>query len=136
MKFKKVNENLYVLKLELGEEVVSEVVSFCKDLDIESAEINGLGALKEITLKHYSVKEQNYSEKHFEDEMEISSLYGLITSIGLHAHVVVSNNRMQAFGGHLESGIVSATCEIILKKIPAKLNRKHDDVTGLKLLDI
>jgi predicted DNA-binding protein with PD1-like motif len=136
MKFKKINDNLYIIRLEVGEEIVAEVVSFCKDLDIDSAEINAIGAVGEAILKHYCVGDKEYSEKHYDEEMEIASLFGIVTSIGLHAHIVLSNNKMQTFGGHLEAARVSATCEIVLRRIPEKLNRRHDDFTGLKLLDI
>lgn len=136
MKFKKMKEDLYIIRLERGEEVVEEVISFCKDLDIESAEIKGIGALGETELKHYNVEKQQYSSKNFNEEMEIGSLTGLVTSEGLHAHVVIANNKMQSFSGHLERGIVSATAEIILRKIPEKLSRIHDEETGLKVLDI
>ena len=136
MKFNKINDNSYIIRLEVGEEINEEVISFCKDLDIYSAEIQAIGALGEIELMHYCVETKEYSSKIFHEEMEICSLMGLITSAGIHTHCAVANNKMQCFGGHLKSGIVSATCEIILKVINTKLDRKYDDYTGLKLLNI
>lgn len=136
MKFKKVNDNLYVIRIEVGEEIVDEIISFCKDLDIHSAEITGIGAVGEAELMHYSVERKQYSSRNFEEELEICSLFGFITEAGLHTHIVLANNRMQTFGGHLKSAIVSGTCELTLKKIPMKLKRFHEEQTGLKVLDL
>ena len=136
MKYKKLSDDTYIFRLEVGEDIVEEIESFCNDLDINAAEIKGIGALKEIEIKHYSVERQEYSAKEYHEELEICSLYGLVTSIGLHAHIIVANNKMNTFGGHLSKGVIGATCEGTIKILPGQLDRKHDDQTGLKILDI
>ncbi len=44
--------------------------------------------------------------------------------------------KMKAIAGHLKEGRISATCEIVLVKLNATINRKHDDFIGLNLLDL
>ncbi|MFP4111962.1 MAG: PPC domain-containing DNA-binding protein [Candidatus Woesearchaeota archaeon] len=136
MKFKKINDQTYILRIELGEEIAEEITSFCKDLDIVSAEVYGIGAVRDSEIMHYSVDRKDYSSKAFPGEMEITSMFGFITSAGLHCHVTLANNKMQAFGGHLKSAIVSGTVELMLKIIPEKLDRIYEEETGLKVLDI
>lgn len=43
---------------------------------------------------------------------------------------------MKAIAGHLKEGKIAATCEIILVKLNASIERKHDKFIGLNLLDL
>jgi len=54
----------------------------------------------------------------------------------LHCHITLSDEKMNAIAGHLKEGTIAATCEIVLVKLNAKLNRKYDDFIGLNFLDI
>lgn len=136
MEHKKVTENTYLFRLEVGEDIVHSIESFCKEHSIYAAEVTGIGALKELEIKHYSVDKQEYSKKEYQAELEICSLYGLITEVGLHGHIVVADNTMATFGGHLSKGIVGATCEGTIKVFPGSLARQHDTLTGLKILNL
>ncbi len=136
MEYKQLSDETYVFRLEIGEDIVEQIESFCQKQHIVAAEINGIGALKELEIKHYSVDKQEYAKKHYTDEFEICSLYGLVTTVGLHAHIVVSNAEMVTFGGHLSKGIVGATCEGTIRVFPQRLNRMHDEKTGLKILNL
>ena len=50
-----------------------------------------------------------------------------------HLHLSAGNERGQVFGGHLNRAVVSATCEMVIRLIGGKIDRKYDDVTGLNL---
>ena len=50
-----------------------------------------------------------------------------------HLHLSAGNERGQVFGGHLNRAVVSATCEMVIRLIDGKIDRKYDDVTGLNL---
>jgi predicted DNA-binding protein with PD1-like motif len=136
MKFKKVSESLYVLRLEVGDEIIFEIESFCSDLDINCADIKGIGACNKAELAHFNVDKKEYSSKIFDSELEICSMQGLYADNKLHMHAVMANNKFQAFGGHLKSAIVSGTAEIIVRKINTEINKKIDEETTLNILDI
>jgi predicted DNA-binding protein with PD1-like motif len=51
-------------------------------------------------------------------------------------HITLSNNEYNAFGGHLNTAIVSATCEVILEELNGKLERSFDENTGLNLFKL
>lgn len=136
MEYTKISDGIYVFRLEVGEDIVHSLESFCDEQQIVAAEISGIGALKELEIKHYSVENQEYAKQEYQEELEICSLYGLMTTAGLHAHIVVADNTMATFGGHLSKGIVGATCEGTIKVFPDRLTRMHDDKTGLKILNL
>lgn len=54
----------------------------------------------------------------------------------LHLHIVLGDEKFQAYGGHLKNAVVSATCEIAIFELDSKIKRKYDDEIGLNLLDI
>jgi len=54
----------------------------------------------------------------------------------LHCHITLGDQKMRAIAGHLVEGTIAATCEIVLISLDGKINRKHDEFTGLNLLDI
>jgi predicted DNA-binding protein with PD1-like motif len=54
----------------------------------------------------------------------------------VHAHVVVGLRDGTTRGGHLLHGAVNPTLEVILVESPAHLRRRHDDQTGLALIEL
>jgi predicted DNA-binding protein with PD1-like motif len=54
----------------------------------------------------------------------------------LHAHVVVGKADGTAHGGHFLNARVWPTLEMIIFETHARLRRKHDEETGLPLIDL
>ena len=54
----------------------------------------------------------------------------------MHAHVVVGRRDGTAHGGHLLRARVWPTLEVVLAESSAELRKKHDDETGLALIDL
>lgn len=129
-----------VIKINKGEEIISSLLSFCEKNKIKAAWIWGLGAISEANLAAYILKDKKYFKKKLKDNLEIASLTGNITSLEkklvAHVHVVLSDKKMIAYGGHLNSAIVAATCEIFIQPIKENIKRKYDPHIGLNLLDI
>ncbi|MBI3035728.1 DNA-binding protein, partial [Candidatus Woesearchaeota archaeon] len=98
------------------------------------------GALGEVELAHYIVENKKYTSKTFKQPLEIINMTGNITTMSkevyLHCHIALSDEKMDGIAGHLKEGAISATCEIVLVKLDAAIKRKHDDFTGLNLLDL
>ena len=100
-----------------------------------------IGTLKHTVLGYY--KEGEYKTKRLEGPLEIASCTGNIAvdeqgELIIHAHVVVSNEKGEAFGGHLMKGSsVGATAElVIIEASGINLQRAFDEGTKLKLLKL
>jgi predicted DNA-binding protein with PD1-like motif len=115
----------------------------------ESAEQSGIqtgvfilvGTLKKAILGFY--EKRHYKILRFEGPLEIASCTGNVAidkkgKAAIHAHIVVSNEKGEAFGGHLMKGsCVGATAElVIIEAIGVKLRRVFDPKTRLKLLKL
>ena len=139
MEFKKIDD-IYVIRLEPGEEIISNIKEFCKQQGIKSGFFYGIGALNEVELNYFSVPEKKYYSAEFKQGLEITSLIGNVSylenEVIIHAHINLADREMNVLGGHLKKGIISATCEIMLQAFDQKITRKRDEKTGLNLMDL
>ncbi|MGQ9506977.1 MAG: PPC domain-containing DNA-binding protein [Candidatus Bathycorpusculaceae bacterium] len=97
-----------------------------------------IGTVKDAALGYY--KNRQYETIRLEGPLEIASCMGNIAvdekgELIIHAHVVVSNEKGEAFGGHLmRNSHVGATAELVIVEVEgANLQRALDEKTGLKL---
>ena len=137
MEFKKFN-NDYVVRLNKGENVIESLKKLCKDEDIKLAEITGLGASDKVEIGVFNVNTKEYKTKVFEGMFEITSLVGNATrkdgDVYLHIHINFGDAEGSVFGGHLVESKISATSEIIVRKIDGEVGRKFSEEIGLNLL--
>jgi len=97
-----------------------------------------IGTVKHATLGFY--KNGKYETIRLEGPLEVASCTGNVAvdekdETVIHAHIVVSNEKGEAFGGHLMKGLeVGATAElIIVEAVGVKVQRVHDEKTNLNL---
>ncbi len=130
--------NRYILRLNRGEEIISSIQDLCRKENIKSGSVSGIGATQSVEAGFYSFKKKNYCGYCFNQNMEILSLLGNISTKDnepyLHLHIVVSNDEGEALGGHLTKAIISVTAEIFIDVIDIALNREPDTLTGINLI--
>jgi len=127
-----------LLRFMRGEELVSVLEEFCNKQKILGAWVKGLGAVDEVEISYYDLKDRNYKRQGFCGEFELLNLTGNIAPKEgkpfLHAHATFSRPDFSVFGGHLHRMRISGTGEILLQPFEARLERRPDDETGLWLL--
>jgi len=126
----------YVLRLEIGEEVQEAFRQFAQAVGIKGAFYQGIGTMNRAELAFFCIDQKIYERRHFDGEYELVSLTGnLSTQDGVivpHSHVTLSDRNYQTFSGHLVSGIISVTAEIIFTVIDLALTRKEDPILKYK----
>jgi len=141
MKYTKLKDSSYFLRLEKDEELAESVKSFCAREQITSGYIQGVGGLQSARLGVYrlsSSKEYEFTE--FSGDLELISLQGNISlddagHLMLHIHTVVGNEKLETVGGHFDSGVVGGTVELYITEFDNQFTRQHDDEIGLKLIE-
>ena len=131
MEYKKFG-NTFAVRINRGEEVISELSRLCKEENIRFAKVSAIGAADSITVGLYSVEQKKYIKKIFTGEAEITSILGNITEKDGEAYIHLHIN---AFGGHLNECVISGTCEMFVEEINGKTGRRYDEITGLNLFD-
>lgn len=131
-------ENKYVLKVNVGEDVIGQLQEFCREEKIEAGKFFAIGASKKLKLGWYDVDAKEYTWKEFNEKLEIVSLLGNIAwkedDVIAHAHGSFSDQQMQLVGGHVAKLVVGAACEIILEKLEGHIEKAFDEDIGLNLM--
>ena len=132
-------DNQIVARIDKGEEIIEKIKEIALKENIKLANINALGATNDFTVGVYNVEEKKYYSNEFKGNFEIVSLTGTINTMNdefyTHIHMSAGNNKGEVFGGHLNSAIVSATCEIIINIINGKVDRNFNKEIGLNLFE-
>ena len=138
MEYKKFG-NTFAVRINRGEEVITELSRLCKEENIRFAKVSAIGAADSITVGLYGVEQKKYIKKTFTGEAEITSILGNITEKDgeayIHLHINAADENLNAFGGHLNECVISGTCEMFVEEIIGKTGRRYDEITGLNLFD-
>ncbi|MBI2126984.1 MAG: DNA-binding protein [Thaumarchaeota archaeon] len=133
--------NSYVVKLPYAGDLLNSIKKVAKEMNIRTASFTAIGAVKKARVSYYDQTAKKYGELIFDEPMEIVSCIGNITEmegdIIVHAHLVLSDEKGRASGGHLLGGTELFACELMLNEYKSlRINRKYDEMTGLNLMDI
>jgi len=136
----KIEDNHIFLKLENGEEIMNSLKLLSDKENIHCALITGIGAVNEIEIGLFDIKNKEYVKNKLEGDYELTSLQGNISlkddNSFVHVHVNVSDEKYRVFGGHLFNAKITATGEFIITVFKNKINREYDEKTGLHLWDL
>jgi predicted DNA-binding protein with PD1-like motif len=129
---------MFIGKLTHGKDLLDEMTVLCIKENITLGKIEGIGAVQRARIGYYNQTAREYQYMEFNSHLEITNLVGNVSIKDnkpfVHAHVTLSDEKGNAFGGHLAQGTVIFACEIILHAFEGhKLTRSYDDVTGLPL---
>ena len=132
--------NKILLVLEKGDEILQSIYTVINEANIKFGWINGIGAAENITLGAYPLKLKDYIKKEFKGEFELTSLMGNISTKNgnpfVHIHANISDEECNAYGGHLFSGTITATAELVILLSDSVINRKESSQIGLYLWNL
>ena len=136
MEYRKFGDT-YMVRMDRGEEILATLKDLCEKEDIRLAQVDALGAVDHAVVSVYDVPTRTFFKKEFNEPMEISNLCGTVSrkdgQTYLHLHVTVCDKDLIAHGGHANELRVSATCEMVVRTISGKVERKLDENIGLNV---
>jgi len=128
----------WIVRLDKGEEIVGTLQQFCLEKGIRLGAISGIGATNRATIGLFKTRTKEYMRQEVVGDHEITSLTGNISQMNdevyLHLHINLSDSNCHAFGGHLNSAVVSATCEVVVRVLDGEVGREFSEEIGLNLL--
>ena len=124
-----------------GDSFPSGLAGWAEDQGAASASFTAIGAFEEATLGYYDLQERRYVDIPVEGQVEVLTLAGDIShrpdgGIEVHAHVVCGRRDGSTVGGHVRKATVRPTLEVMVTRAPEYVRRRHDDATGLALIDL
>jgi len=124
-----------------GDDLLDTIKRSAEQCGVKAGVFTLIGALKNVVMGCY--KNEEYVYTRLDGPMEIASCMGNIAvdekgEVIIHAHLVVSNEKGEAFGGHLmKDSLVGPTAELmIIEASGADLRRLFEEKTKLKLLKL
>jgi hypothetical protein len=137
MEYRKIGK-IYVVRLEIGEEIITQLKELCSDLKIGAGTVNGIGVVRSAVISYFDLPTGEYLHRKLSGNMEITSLMGNISSMQgepfPHLHITLADDGFQLVGGHLTSGEIGVTGELIVEPFPGIIERKINQESGLNLL--
>ena len=129
-----------LVRLTHDADLIQSIFELARNKAIEAGSFTAIGALKRARLAYYDQKNHKYREIKIDSPHEMVSCIGNVSlkegEIFAHMHVVLADEKGRTRAGHLLEGIVFAA-EVHLRKLEGpKLERKHDEVTGLWLWEV
>lgn len=126
-----------IINVEHNSELIQFLAKIAEENKIVIATFTAIGALKSAKIAFYNQEKHDYHSIPIETPHEMVSCIGNISIKDgkpfIHAHVVLANEAGNVKAGHLLEGIVFAS-EVYLTELKGlKLDRKHDEITGLSL---
>jgi predicted DNA-binding protein with PD1-like motif len=129
----------FALVLQTGDEAIASITAFANDQRLHGSHFTALGAFSEAVVAYFDWAAKRYQEIPVREQTEVLSLVGDVTMEQgrpkIHAHVVLGKSDGTAHGGHLMTGHVRPTLEIVLTETPRHLRRRFDPESGLALID-
>lgn len=129
----------YAVLLEIGDEVMKCLMRFAEEEAVDGAHLQAIGAFRNAVIRYFDWESKRYQDIAVDEQVEVASLNGDIGvdeagKPALHIHLVLGRRDGSALAGHLRSGNVRPTLEVIVTETPSYLRRVHDPGTGLSLI--
>jgi len=130
----------WILVFDVGDEAVAVLTDFARSHGLSAASFTGIGAFGSVELGYFDWEAKDYLPIRLDEQVEVLALTGDVALADgeptVHAHVVVGRHDGSAAGGHLLSGQVRPTLELVLVESPAELRKSYDPESGLALIDL
>lgn len=141
MKWRKVEDG-YLVKLEMGEEMIGTLTAFAREQKIVGGVISGIGSVKNATIGIFSADLSQYITKVYNDVLEVGNLNGNIAvsleddTPFIHCHVTAANEARGTISGHLFGAAVEVTMEIYIRVFSEKIVRLKDEATEYNIWEL
>ncbi len=134
-------QRTFAVIMDKGDEAMEKLKGFAEREGIDAAQITGIGAFEDVTLRYFDWQTKQYHDNPVNEQVEVAALVGDISEKEggkpeVHIHLVVGKRDGTALAGHLKTGHVRPTLELIVTELPAHLRRRKDPETGLALIKL
>lgn len=129
----------HLLVFDAGDEAMEVLERWCRSQGIAAASFRGVGAFSEAVVAWFDPQSHEYRDIPVPEQVELLSMIGDVAEQdgepAVHAHVVLGASDGLARGGHLRSGRVRPTLELVVDEAPGHLRKRFDPRSGLPLID-
>lgn len=130
----------YLMVLRQDDDVLANIENLATTEHIPSASFSGIGFASEVTFGFYDFSAKKFNPKTF-SKVEMGSLTGSIAwnekGPSIHIHGVATDDRFNAYGGHILSlHVGTGSMEIYISTYDRKLERKVEQPLNANVLQL
>ena len=134
-------QTTWVVVLETGDEAIDCLKRFADEEGLDSANFSAIGAFQRAELAFFDWEQKEYLPIPVNEQVEVASLTGdIVTGPDgepvVHVHAVLGRRDGSALAGHLLSGVVRPTLELVLTETPGELRKRMDAESGVALISV
>jgi uncharacterized protein len=130
----------WVIIFKTGEEAMAGLLDFARKESVTAAQFTAIGAFSRAVLGYFDWQAKQYNRIPVDEQVEVVTLLGDITvedgKPKVHAHAVLAKSGGVTVGGHFLEGHIRPTLEVILNQVPAHLERRFDQHSGIALIRV
>ncbi|MGA1974062.1 MAG: DUF296 domain-containing protein [Conexivisphaerales archaeon] len=128
-----------VANLSRGSDLLESLEKLASESNVVGGIFTAIGAVGKAAFTYYDQTNREYVSITMDEELEIVSCSGNFGVLDgrpkIHCHVVFSDRKGRAFGGHLTKGTEVFVGEVHLMEVGGvELERKEDPATGIAML--
>ncbi|WP_370901099.1 PPC domain-containing DNA-binding protein [Chryseobacterium gossypii] len=130
----------FLMVLRQGDDVIAQIEGLAKAENIPSANFTGIGFAQEVTFGFYDFNTKKFNPKTF-NKVEMGSLTGSIAwnenGPSIHLHGVATDDKFDAYGGHILSlHVGTGSMEIYVTVNGKKLEREIEQPLNANVLQL
>ena len=137
MDYRRMND-IYYVRIDKGEEIITELLQICGREGIQSAVFTGIGGCSHAEIQTFIPQKGTFETEILDGMLELINITGNIITeddqLFHHTHAVFSykkESEHKIAAGHMKALTVLYTAEIELRPvIGGVIKRKHDPETG------
>ena len=115
----------YAAVFDAGDDLLDRLQQFLAAENVAAAKFCGIGGFQRATLAYYDMEQKGYLPIEIDEQVEVLSILGNVATYQgkprIHAHCVVGHRDGRTTGGHLVSGSVRPTLEMMIDEVAAGL---------------
>jgi uncharacterized protein len=129
-----------LVRFDPGETLPDALVALAQTQGWRAASLQGLGAVRDVTLAYYDLALRQYLKITVDGIVELVSLVGNLAYVNgapiWHLHAAVAARAGALKGGHVVTFEVAITLECWIQPADHTVTRRLDERSGLNLLDL
>lgn len=138
MEYRKMGGDYYI-RMDKGDEIISQILGVCKKEGILSATFSGIGGCQDAQIQTFIPERGEFGTECLEGTLELINIMGNVVSddednLYHHTHALFSyikNGEHCMSAGHMKATTVLYTAEILLHPVTGGcIRRKYDPETG------
>ncbi len=128
----------FLIRFATGEDLLESLEAVCRREGVSCGTVTLIGSVSTAVLGYYHQESCRYETFAVDEPLEIAAGIGNVSArLGApfcHVHLVLSDARGQARGGHLMPGTIVFAAEAQLRELRGEApERVPDELTGLNL---